>query len=152
MSSRRIGAPVAVTVAFGNESSFIRSIAATASTPSSSIDRLPGRRTTIEAWLGSLRNVSCDRRIAPVLSNSRKSIQSGLSIVRSSGGISPARSRVRTESSCRAVASSLPGSAAASARRVIVPAIPRVGSPPGVSPWTSVSVYSSTVSGVITET
>jgi hypothetical protein len=99
-----------------------------------------------------LRNVSCERRIDPPLSNSRKSTQSGFSSVRSSGAIAPARSSVRMASSPLAVASSEPGSASPAARSVIVPAMPRAGSPPGVVPCTSVSVYSSTVSGVITDT
>ena len=68
MSFSRIGTPVAVTVAFGNESSFMRSIAITARRPSSSIDRLPGSRTTTVACVVSLNAISSDRRTTPWLS------------------------------------------------------------------------------------
>ena len=65
---RRIGAPVVVTVAFGNLSPLETSTTWSEAAPSSSIERLPPRRVMVSAWVVFGKNGRSAFRIWPSLS------------------------------------------------------------------------------------
>ena len=147
MSCRSTGAPVVTTDALSNSSRLVASLVASAPAPSSSIEALPTRRVTSWAWVSSGKNDRRARRISPSLSRSRKSTNSGLSRLRSSGGMALMRSRVATASAWRAARPSSLGSSVV-ARRRAPPATLWVTSP--LSLATRASLKSMTSTGVMT--